>query len=164
MKNILLLILSLSIAPLLGQEKARELTPVEELMETLRIEQTIIDGGEANFPMVAQSLADQNLTEKEMGEVKDAFMVYMEKLARDEEFLEKTIAIYKQNFTNEEIKELTAFYKTPLGKKTLEKLPAITGEVMLLSQKIAQRHIGTFQTALAEILEAKAAKEQKNDE
>ena len=164
MKTTLLLILSLSILPLLGQEGAKDMTPIEELMKIMRLEESIIEGGDAAFPMVAESLSAENLTKKEMGEVKDAFMVYMENLARDEELMEKTIAIYKKNFSDEEINGLIKFYKTPLGQKTLQKLPTITGEVTIISQQIAQRHIGSFQKSLAEILTLKAEREQKEDE
>ena len=98
-----------------------------------------------------------------MQEVKDAFMVYMGKLAVDPELRAKTVEIYNKNFTQQELKDLAAFYRTPLGKKALETLPAITGEVTKLSQKIAQRHIGVFQNALTGVMERKAAREKKED-
>jgi len=162
MKTILILACSLFLLPVTAQEK-KELTPAEELMKVMRMEDTIIQGGEAGFPLVAQSLSAENLSEAEMQEVKDAFMAYMGKLAVDSELRAKTIEIYNKNFTQQELKDLTAFYRTPLGKKALETLPAITGEVTLLSQKIAQRHIGVFQNALTDILERKAAREKKED-
>lgn len=50
------------------------------------------------------------------------------KLARDLNGRESAIgegmaAIYATNFTEQELKDLVAFYKTPLGKKTLEQEP-----------------------------------------
>ena len=82
-------------------------------------------------------------------------------LAADPELRAKTVEIYNRNFTQQELKDLAAFYRTPLGKKALETLPTITGEVTMLSQKIAQRHIGVFQNALTDIMERKAAREKK---
>jgi hypothetical protein len=38
--------------------------------------------------------------------------------------------IYARHFSAAELRELAAFYRTPLGKKTLRSLPAITGEIM----------------------------------
>lgn len=40
-----------------------------------------------------------------------------------------TVEIYSARFTTEEIKQLIAFYKTPVGKKAAKLLPEISGEV-----------------------------------
>ncbi len=40
-----------------------------------------------------------------------------------------TVEIYSAKFTTEEIKQLIAFYKTPVGKKAAKLLPEISGEV-----------------------------------
>jgi hypothetical protein len=57
--------------------------------------------------------------------------------------------------------EVTEFYKTPLGKKTLTSLPVIMGETMKFSSELAQKHVGSFQEVLGKVLERKATKEQK---
>jgi hypothetical protein len=38
--------------------------------------------------------------------------------------------IYARHFSAAELRELAAFYRTPLGQKTLRSLPVITGEIM----------------------------------
>jgi hypothetical protein len=40
-----------------------------------------------------------------------------------------TVEIYSARFSTEEIKQLIAFYKTPVGKKAAKLLPEISGEV-----------------------------------
>lgn len=40
-----------------------------------------------------------------------------------------TIDVYASKYTTEEIKQLTAFYKTPVGKKTAKLMPELSGEV-----------------------------------
>jgi hypothetical protein len=40
------------------------------------------------------------------------------------------IPVYERNFSDEDIVQLIAFYKTPLGKKVVEKMPAIMQESM----------------------------------
>lgn len=160
MKKILLLALSFAVLPLSAQEGGKELTPVEQLLKIMKFEDTIMDGGEAGFSMVEQSLAGQDLNKEEMAEVKDAFMDYMGKVARDPELKVKTKEAYTKAFTNDEIMDLIAFYKTPVGKKSLDVLPALTGDIMAYSQKLAQKHVGSFQDALTKILERKAAKEE----
>lgn len=52
--------------------------------------------------------------------------------------VELIIPIYKKYFTADEIKQLIAFYKTPLGQKVTSTLPAITQESMEAGQKWGQ--------------------------
>lgn len=164
MKKLLIAAFSLLILPLSAQEGKKELSPIERLMKIMKFEDTVVDGGESGFLMVEQSLAGQDLNKEEMAEVKDAFMAYMRKIASDPELKAKTAALYQKAFTDEEINALIEFYQTPVGKKSLEVMPTLTGEIMAFSQQLAQRHVGSFQEALTAILERKAAREKKENE
>jgi uncharacterized protein len=163
MKSILFLAFTLLFLPASAQEPAT-LAPIDELLKIMKFEQTVIDGGEAGFVMVEQSLAGQDLNKEEMGEVKDAFLAYMSKVASDPQLKIKTKAIYEKTFTDDEITALISFYKTPTGQKSLEVMPTITGEIMVFSQQLAQKHVGSFQNALTKILERRASRGELEDE
>ena len=163
MKFILSLVVSLLLLPVFAQ-KSTSLAPIDELLKIMKFEQTVIDGGEAGFVMVEKSLAGQDLNKEEMGEVKDAFIAYMTKVASDPQLKIKTKAIYEETFTDHEITALISFYKTPTGKKSLEVMPTLTGEIMGFSQQLAQKHVGSFQNALTKILERRAARGEQEDE
>jgi len=62
------------------------------------------------------------------------------------------VKIYTQEFTEEELKGLSAFYETPLGKKSLEKLPQLMSKGAALGQKRVQEHLPELQATI----EAKA--------
>ncbi|WP_341527570.1 DUF2059 domain-containing protein [Nostoc sp. UHCC 0302] len=47
---------------------------------------------------------------------------------KPDEIFNQIIPIYSRYYTNEEIKELIAFYQTPLGKKTINILPQLSRE------------------------------------
>lgn len=53
----------------------------------------------------------------------------------DELFAEMT-PLYARHFTLAEIKEITAFYRTPVGAKMLRTMPALMNEAMQVSQKV----------------------------
>jgi len=55
--------------------------------------------------------------------------------ARVNEIVDEITAIYARNFTPDELREITAFYRGPAGKKFLEKQPAIAQESMQIGQK-----------------------------
>jgi len=156
-----LLSLLLLVLPLSAQERNKELAT--KLLEALEFEKSIIDTGDAGFATVKQSLAGQNLSDKEMAEVKDAFMAYMTRLASDPKLKERSIEAYQKHFNDAELEELIQFYQTPLGRKVKETQPGITGEIMQFSMKIAQDHVGPFQEALQKILERHAEKEAEKE-
>jgi hypothetical protein len=67
----------------------------------------------------------------------DAIMPHLleQMAARSGELVEPTAAIYARHFTADEIRQVTAFYRTPVGQKFLDKLPAVTQESMAMGQK-----------------------------
>jgi len=57
-------------------------------------------------------------------EVWDEFM----KEANPEALVELMVPIYEKHYTDEDVTQLIEFYRTPLGKKVIEKMPLITQE------------------------------------
>lgn len=51
------------------------------------------------------------------------------------QFHEMVIPLYSKYFTHVEVREMAAFYASPLGRKTIETLPALMAESMALGQK-----------------------------
>jgi hypothetical protein len=158
-KKSIIITLSLLMMPLsLVAQEVKKDTPAFRLLKVMNFKQNIIDGSDAGFILVANSLEASNLNEAEMAEVKVAFLEYMIKLANDPELSKKVAEIYNTNFTEEEIKGLITFYQTALGKKALKALPTVMGESMKISTSLAQKHVGSFHLALKDILQRKAAK------
>jgi uncharacterized protein len=54
--------------------------------------------------------------------------------ARTSELVELIALIYARNFTTEEMREMMAFYRTSLGQKLLQKMPAISQEGLAAGQ------------------------------
>ncbi len=82
------------------------------------------------------------------------------------------IKVYDKHFTEDEIKEIVAFYKTPTGRKTIDKVPAIMLEVQnsfgnqasALIEKEVKAIIDSKLTELAEKLKAvKQTKKQPTE-
>ncbi len=58
------------------------------------------------------------------------------------------VKIYVAAFTEPELKELNAFYQTPLGKKTVQKMPTLLAKGAELGQKRVQEHLPELQAAI----------------
>lgn len=61
--------------------------------------------------------------------------LFAEKLQAPDGLLERTIPVYDKYFTHAEIRELLAFYQTRIGRKTIDVLPKVVGESMVLGEK-----------------------------
>jgi len=60
------------------------------------------------------------------------------------------VKIYADEFTEAELGELSAFYQTPLGKKTLQKMPTLMAKGAELGQRRVQEHLPELTAAIAE--------------
>jgi hypothetical protein len=68
------------------------------------------------------------------------------------EFAEEVAALYARNFTTEEIRQVTAFYRSPTGQKFLDKTPVVAQESMAMGQKFGQRIVQELQGRMREEL------------
>jgi uncharacterized protein len=86
--------------------------------------------GEAFNRIVVTQLKAQDpaLSDKEIESVRDETKKFMAEKLPD--LIEKMVPVYANHFTREEVKELIAFYQTPVGIKTIKELPLIAGESM----------------------------------
>ena len=73
------------------------------------------------------------------------------------------IYIYSQAFTAQELKELTAFYETPTGKKTIEKMPQLMAQGAQIGAARVQENMQELQAMIKEEAERlKQLSEQQN--
>jgi hypothetical protein len=57
-----------------------------------------------------------------------------EEAQKEDGLMSRMVPIYAKYFTHEEIKELIRFYDTAIGKKTIEVMPALMQEGMMIGQ------------------------------
>ena len=61
-------------------------------------------------------------------------------------------AIYARHFTASELRELTQFYKTPLGTKTLTEMPEVMQDMLPMMTQASTSYKQKIDTAFTEIL------------
>jgi hypothetical protein len=94
-------------------------------------------------PMLAR-MRDENVTEKYIAEMRQAFVDWIEKDMLWEEISPPMIDLYMETFSEEELQEIIVFYKTPVGQKTLKTLP----QLMAAGGRIGESYAKTKQVAL----------------
>ena len=73
------------------------------------------------------------------------------------------ISVYEKHFSEQEIADMLAFYKTDTGQKILEKMPVVMQESMQMSQSLMKDAIPKIQDIAGKLSEElKASREHAN--
>ena len=122
-------LLTLSL-PTLAQE-----SPVEEMFRVMEIDKQMSGGFEAMMPIHNQMANHYNLDAAQRDELKEVFRSWFNNDLDREKIKNEIKVLYTQAFTNEEIIEVTNFYKTRVGQKFLAK----NAELMQLTAQIGMQ-------------------------
>jgi uncharacterized protein len=84
--------------------------------------------------------------------VADAYAPYYSSM------VDSAATVYATNFTLDELREIDAFYRLPVGQKLLEKSPAITQQGIQIGQDTSRKAAEDLRTRLTELLRQKGHK------
>jgi hypothetical protein len=59
-----------------------------------------------------------------------------------DEMITEMVPLYANNYTTAEIKQLTAFYQTPVGRKMMALAPKLSAEGMAIGQRVVTPRLG----------------------
>src|SRR5919198_5380194 len=90
--------------------------------------------------IVAQVVETQVQQNPQLAAHREVLQRFLTKYVNGESVKEDTITAYTHEFTEPELKKLTEFYKTPLGKKASEKMPKLAFIAGQIGLKQAQAH------------------------
>lgn len=144
-KNLIksILIAALFASPFMLTAGEPERKAANELLEASRFEKVMDDSINAAVQMVKQM--DPKMSSHE-ATVRKFYKKYMSA----ESLRKEMIDLYAELFTEKELKEITAFYKTKTGQKALEKLPEIMQRSMQIAQTRVMQNMGELQRMLSE--------------
>lgn len=140
---------------------AESTAAVKELMETMnmravmrasmqhmvqQLPQMLRQMGEAGINANAKLDAEQKRQalarmEEQMPKVLASMNAVFNDPKLAEEMEQETMAIYARNYTADEMKQVTAFYRTPVGAKMLATMPKVMQESMAAGQKVMMPRI-----------------------
>jgi uncharacterized protein len=139
-------VLTLCLPLLFGSGSARSqdaspeaLAAAHELVTTAHL----ADAFQKIFPLMLQQMMQQLKPAIVQGrpDVERQFDATVPKMmeafqGRIDSFVDGTTQIYAKHFTVDELRQLTAFYRTPAGQKYITLLPALSQEAMLMGRSI----------------------------
>lgn len=128
-------------------DNPRERTAAQRLLNLINPREMMITAiGASAEQMIAQ------VPEKKKEAVRRAFTRYAESVADSKTLRDQMIAAYEAAFSESELNELLAFYATPVGKKSLTKLPELAQKGMIIGQQAALENQTAFQAEIAAIM------------
>ena len=130
-------------------EKAVDKATVEELLEVTNVT-SIVDTMYSEIDQMLEGLASQlGITEEEQP-IFDKYVAKIKNSVKDqiswERMKDPMIELYMKHYTDKEIHDILAFYKTDTGKSLIRKMPLIMQDSIQLSQ-------GMFKATLPRIQE-----------
>ena len=118
---------------------------VDELMETMHMEQQIKESADRMLKVQAQSMP-------QMAQYQDVMKEFFNKYITWEKLGDKIKQVYKESFTEEEIREITEFYKTDIGQKMARITPEISEKQALISQNIVMENQAELQQMIMDAM------------
>ncbi len=141
-----------SVAPAYPQSAPPEaMAAARELVEAART----IDQFKTLLPLISQQLKPaivQGRPAVERDYDKIMPLVLEAANAQVSQFADAIAAIYASNFSADELRQVTAFYRTPTGRKFLEKTGVIAQQSMALGQKFGQQLMQDLESRLKDEL------------
>lgn len=100
--------------------------------------------GQSIDVMMQIELANNPVLKPYQGIMKDFFNKYMSGESLRDDF----VVIYTETFTETELDKITAFYKTPVGQKTLKHTPTLMAKGARIGQQRVQNNSGELKAMI----------------
>ncbi len=133
---------------------ADSLAAARELVVTMRASDQL----KTILPLLMQQLKPAIVQNRpEVAKDYDAMIPHMLEIMNSKltAFAEAVAGIYAHNFSADELRQVTAFYKSPIGQKFLEKMPVITKESLTMGNKFGQEIATELRNRMIEELRKK---------
>ena len=143
-----LITVALGLSPIiaLGDEQSHR-KAAENLLLVMEVDKSL--------PKIADQVVENQMQQNpQLAAQREVLQRFLTKYVNWESVKEETITAYTHEFTEPELKKLTEFYKTPVGKKASEKMPQLAFLAGQLGLKKAQAN----QAELRQMLEDQKSK------
>jgi hypothetical protein len=96
--------------------------------------------------------ANQSLSPRVDQIVTNVVVSYLRERAEQDHFMDRLIPIYSKHLTKADVRQLTQFYQSQVGRKLVSVIPAISQETVKVGQEWGQSILPALQTQLLDKL------------
>lgn len=108
-------------------------------------------GIEAQLPAMYENMFDafsSQMPAENKAKFKDIIIPYLKKYMSYAAMRPEIAKVYAEEFTDDELKQITQFYLTPAGKKINKNLATLQQKGMAIGQQLVQAHLPELQEEL----------------
>ena len=142
---------ALAVSAQAQQPSASHVKAVEELLQAMNVSVAM----DRTIDVMLKAQIDAN---PEIKPYEDIMRQFLAKYLSWESVKPGMIQMYAEAFTEPELRELAAFYRTPLGQKAMTQLPELVQKGSALGQKAIQDHLPELQEAIAKKMQESGGK------
>jgi len=151
LKSALLVAALVAGGPALADEAAR--VEAARLLDVLKMQQAIDSMADA-------TLDAQIRQQPQMAPYRGVMLGFFHKYMNYASLKDDMVRIYSEEFTATELREITAFYSTPTGRKTIERMPALVAKGAQMGAARVQAHMDE----LKQLIDAESQRLQREAE
>lgn len=122
-----------------------------EVLDLINGPAALRSGVNSALDSVLNNMREAGAPEPAIREFRDAIVAWVENELVWDDIKPQMIDLYVREFSEPELQQLLAFYKTPVGAKALERFPTIFAEGAKIGQVYAQSKQGTLNSRLEQI-------------
>ncbi len=119
-----LLVVPLILLALVSNSHASE-KAIDELFNVTNMDEQMNLGFEAMMPMIDQMAMRFKLDVEQKEELKNIYRTWFKEDFDQSKVVNEVKSLYVETFTEDEIEQVTEFFKTPVGKKFINKSPEL---------------------------------------
>ncbi len=162
-KKILVMLTLMVATSMVNADVAKQRALAEEMLEVSQASSVLDNMSKQVDAMFAQTVQQMNLPEDKKAEA-ERYQQRLNTIMKEGMSWDKLkgqfVDVYVDVFSEKELEELVAFYKSPLGQKLIVKMPLLMQESMALAQKQMQSIIPQIK-ALSEDMQAELYQKPK---
>ena len=104
---------------------------------------------ESSLPNTSAAMIDSEINRNPaMAPYRDTMLNWLKKYMTWNSMLPELTRLYVDTYSEAELKELAAFYRTPTGQKSLTKMPELMQKTAMIGAKLGQEHSEELKTAM----------------
>lgn len=150
MRNLLIIVTAAVLVSMIGVTRvaAQNLTDThlqaaEELLIEMDMEKTLAE----SINVVLDAQLQQT---PELAQFEDVMRAFLQKYMSWQCLKEHMVQLYAEAFTEQELREIVAFYRTETGRKVIELTPVLMRKGMALGQQAVQEHMPELEQMILE--------------
>ncbi len=135
----------LALAPVISAQEysASHRQAVVELLDLMQTKENLIE----SMDLTINAMIKQT---PQLAEVEDVIRTFMGTYLSWDTLGEHFIRFYLEAFTEQELMDMAAFYRTETGRKAARLTPALMNKGMMLGQEAVQQHLPELQKMIEE--------------